>query len=153
MERWADPLRDAPALAQVFYNAIRRGPSPYTDAQRAAWLPAVPDTEAFAQRLAAQSVALSERDGSPIGFMTLAADGYVDLAYILHAERGAGVFGRLFQMIEQRAHGQGNERLWTHASLLAQPAFRKHGFSIIQHETVTRSGEVLARAEMEKALR
>ena len=35
-------IGDAAQLADVFFAAVREGPSPYTEAQRAAWLPDKP---------------------------------------------------------------------------------------------------------------
>ena len=143
---------DAPALAQVFYDAVRLGPSPYTEAERMAWVPEVPDANAFATRLAAHQVAAAKVKGQLVGFMTLDATGYIDLVFILNAYRGQGIFRALFAVIEEKANAQALPRLSTHASLTAQPAFQAMGFSVIQHETVTRAGEELRRAEMEKHL-
>lgn len=143
---------DAEALADVFFRAVREGPSPYSDAQRAAWLPAPPDTADFAARLAAQHVVLAEVAGAPVGFMTLDAEGYVDLAFILPTHRGRGVFRALCDAVERRARQQAATRLSTHASLMAQPAFRAVGFAVIHHETVERAGQELPRALMEKRL-
>ena len=152
MLRWADPDQDAAALSQVFFDAVRDGPSPYTQAQRMAWMPQAPAPEVFADRLRAQHVVLAEAKGTVVGFMTLAEDGYLDLAYILPSHRGSGLFGMLYRKLEAAARELGIARLHTHASLMAQPAFRKVGFLTIQNETVERAGEHLQRAEMEKHL-
>ncbi|WP_366874569.1 GNAT family N-acetyltransferase [uncultured Roseobacter sp.] len=67
--------------------------------------------------------------------------------------QGTGLFRKLYDHIEQWARGRREPRLWTHASLMAQPAFRAMGFLVIHHETVVRDGQSLARAEMEKRLK
>ncbi|WP_299826501.1 GNAT family N-acetyltransferase [uncultured Roseobacter sp.] len=151
MIRWATP-QDADALAQVFYMAVRDGPSPYTEAQREAWLPAPPGGSDWAARLAAVHIAVAEVACRPVGFMTVEPGGYIDLAFILPAHHGTGLFRKLYGHVERWAREAGETRLWTHASLMAQPAFRAMGFSIIHHETVERSGESLTRAKMEKML-
>ncbi|MEM9576387.1 MAG: GNAT family N-acetyltransferase [Pseudomonadota bacterium] len=143
---------DAPALAQVFYKAVREGPSPYSDAQRAAWMPHPLDPVAFADRLADKQVMLCEDRGEAIGFMTLEPGGYIDLASILPPYRGRGVFRTLYVEIEALARQENEARLWVHASLMAQPAFQAMGFLVMHHETVARAGQQLARAEMEKHL-
>lgn len=151
MIRWATP-RDADALAQIFYAAVRHGPSPYTEAQREAWLAAPPCGPDWAVRLAALHVALAEVDGRPTGFMSVEPGGYIDLAFILPERHGTGLFRRLYDQVEGWARDAGEARLWTHASLMAQPAFRAMGFLVIHHETVERHGESLTRAKMEKTL-
>jgi putative acetyltransferase len=152
MQIRAAKAEDAPALALVVYTAVHEGPSFYTPEQRAAWMPALPQTEAFAARLAGKYVAKGEEAGIIMGFMTLEEGGYIDLAFILPEYRGRGLFRSLATQIEATARMCGEPRLWTHASLTAQPAFRAIGFSVIQHEMIERAGETLARAEMEKGL-
>ncbi|GFE48957.1 hypothetical protein So717_07100 [Roseobacter cerasinus] len=152
MIRWAKP-EDAEALAQVFYAAVHEGPSLYTAAQRASWLPHPPEGQAWAERLAPLQVAVAEVSTEIVGFMGLGTDGYVDFAFVHPAHQGTGVFRRLSGHIEAQARAAAEPRLWTHASLMAQPAFQAMGFSIIHHETVQRAGESLQRAKMEKTLR
>jgi putative acetyltransferase len=144
---------DAPALARVFFAAVREGAGLYTEAERAAWLPAPPEPVAFAARLARNAVVVAEASGAPVGFITLDAAGYIDLAHVLPGHQRRGVFRALYARLEVLARVEGMQRLSVHASLMAQPAFRAAGFAVIQHETVRRGGEVLARAEMEKYLR
>ncbi len=143
---------DALDLAQVFFAAVREGPSPYTEAQRAAWLPHPPERDAFAVRLASKHVFLCEEIDGVIGFMTLEETGYIDLAYIRAGYRNRGVFRALFAAVEETARVHAMPRIWVHASLMAQPAFRAMGFLVMHHETVERSGQQLARALMEKHL-
>lgn len=150
--RWARE-EDAPALAQVFFDAIRQGDSPYTQAQRVAWMPAPPDPTEFAARLRQYHVAVATVSGQPVGFMAMTPEGYFDLAFILFRHRGRGCFRRLYALLEKRAIEDDVARLTVHASLDAQPAFQSVGFSVIRHETVKRAGETLQRAEMEKYLK
>ena len=144
---------DAEALAAVFYAAVRKGDSPYSEAERAAWLPEQLTATAMVKRTEGLFVAVVEEDARVIGFMGLReADGYVDLAFVLPEARGQGAFRLLFESIEERARQLDVSRLWTHASLMAQPAFRAMGFRVIHHETIDRAGEQLRRALMEKPL-
>lgn len=152
MIRWATP-EDLDALGQVFYAAVREGPSPYTEAERIAWVPEQPRGATWRARLAPLQIAVAEVEGKAVGFMGLGCDGYVDMAFLHPDHRGAGLFRRLCAQIETGAREAAEPRLWTHASLTAQPAFQAMGFSIIHHETVERKGERLQRALMEKALR
>ncbi len=143
---------EADVLGQVMWDAIHGGRSLYTPAQRNAWLADPPVGEAWAKKLAAQSVWVAVESGVPIGFITLATGGYIDLAFVMAAGRGRGVFSALFVALEHEVIARRMPRLWTHASLMAEPAFAAKGFHVIAREMVDRAGQTLARAEMEKML-
>ncbi|WP_373475009.1 hypothetical protein [Sphingorhabdus sp.] len=55
-------------------------------------------------------------------------------------------------MIEEKARSQDEPRLWTHASLMAQPAFAALGFTVIEHQVVQIGDQHLDRAIMEKVI-
>lgn len=147
-----DTPEDYDTLGLVMFEAIRTGPSPYSEAQRLAWLAAPPKGPDWQARLARQYVVVAQPKARLAGFMTLRPDGYLDLAYITPAARGAGLFRRLYAAIEMEAKAQGLGRIKSHASLMAQPGFATLGFHVIRHEVVERAGQQLARAEMEKRL-
>ena len=143
---------EAEALGQIMWDAIHREHSHYTPAQRMAWLPASATGEIWEGKLASQSIWVAHDGDRRVGFITLGDNGYVDLAYVAAAAQGRGVFSALLAALEAEARDRTVPRLWTHASLMAQPAFIARGFHVIRHETVERSGQRLARAEMEKVL-
>lgn len=145
-------VREADALGQIMWDAIHHGPSLYSTAQRAAWMPVVPAGTGWAKRLGDQRIWVAERAGHLAGFVTLADAGYVDFAYVSPQAQGQGVFRALMTTLENAARADAEPRLWTHASLMAQPAFARLGFRVIRHETVERNGQTLDRAEMEKSL-
>lgn len=149
--RKAEPA-DYETLGQVMFTAIRDGDSPYTQAQRAAWMPKPNAGPTWAHRLSQHHVWLAEQAHGAVGFMTLDSAGYIDLAYILPSARGQGVFGALLTEVEYCATQRRLTRLSTHASLMAEPAFAHYGFSVVKRETVTRASESLRRAEMKKVL-
>ncbi|MFV0383713.1 GNAT family N-acetyltransferase [Paracoccus sp. (in: a-proteobacteria)] len=141
---------DLPLLGEVAHDAVHNGAGPYSQAQRAAWLPDVPD---WAARLADQSVALAEQGDRIAGFMTLLyPEGYVDLAFIRPDTRGRGMFRALCTLIETRALEIGIACLHTHASLMAEGPFAACGFELVARESVERNGQSLQRAEMRKLL-
>ncbi|MFT7058059.1 MAG: putative acetyltransferase [Pseudorhodobacter sp.] len=145
--RWATAA-DYDRLGEVMYDAIRNGRSLYTEAHRAAWMPRAYRGEKWHVRLAAQKVLLA-KDGPEIaGFLSLTSDGYIDLAFIRPQSQGKGLFRALYQT--QEADAQTLPRLWTHASLMAQPAFAAVGFGVVKHEMVYISGLAFERAEMAK---
>lgn len=144
--------RDHDALGKLMFEAVRNGPSSYTEAQRAAWVPEPRSGAAWNERLADQTIVLDERGSAIRGFMTLRDDGYIDFAYIHPDCRGEGLFRTLFVELRRIAVARGDERLWVHASLMAQPAFSAMGFAIIRRETVEIGDQALDRFEMEMAL-
>lgn len=149
--RWAS-ADDGERLADIMFDAVRNGESRYTEAQRAAWVPARRSGPEWDQRLQGQEILVAEQDGEAVGFMSLAAGGYVDFAYIRPEAQHKGLFRRLLERIAERAAEKGEPRLWTHASLMAEPAFAKLGFAVRKRERVLIGGQVLDRCEMEMSL-
>lgn len=149
--RWAGE-GDYDALGQVMFDAVRSGRSLYSEAQRRAWVAAPRAGAAWRERLAAQQVVLAEADDVVQGFMSLSPDGYIDFAYIRPPFQRTGLFRRLFTAVQDKASELAIPALWTHASLMAQPAFAAVGFVVIQRETVALGGETFDRFKMEKPL-
>lgn len=150
--RWATQA-DHATLADVMYDAVRHGPSRYSEAQRAAWVPERRSGDTWDQRLARQDVIQARNpEGETLGFMSLDAEGYIDFAYIRPAAQGSGLFRRMFDAIEQKARDKCEQRLWVHASLMAQPAFARMGFTAVEQQVVHIGEQSFERAEMEKSL-
>ena len=152
MIRWVPAKDAATILSTIQFRAVREGPSLYSQAQRQAWVAKPHLPEKLAARLGEAEAAIYRRDGEDVGVMTLAGDGYIDMAFILPEHQGTGVFRALFEAVEARARALGQVRLYTHASLMAQPPFQALGFQVIHQETVERAGQSLPRALMEKYL-
>lgn len=148
---WATPT-DYDDLADIVFDAVRNGPSKYTQSQRAAWVPVRRGGEEWAARLKGQVIAIARDGNRAVGFMSLAPEGYIDFAFIRPEAQGTGLFRRLFDMIEDKARSQNEPRLWTHASLMAQPAFAAVGFAVVEREVVQIGNEHFERAKMEKQL-
>jgi putative acetyltransferase len=148
---WATPT-DYDDLADIVFDAVRNGPSLYTEAQRAAWVPVRRGGEEWAGRLAGQVIAIARDETRIVGFMSLAPEGYIDFAFIRPEAQGSGLFRRLFAMIEELALAQNEPRLWTHASLMAEGAFAAVGFAVVERQVVEMGEVCLERAMMEKAL-
>ena len=143
---------DYGAIADVMFNAVRHGRSEYTEEQRRAWVPQPRSGCDWVARLDSQTIFVAMNSKSVIGFMSLAANGYIDFAYIQPFAQGTGVFRRLYQSIEKLAQNNGVARLWVHASLMAQPAFATMGFAITKREVIDFGEQCLARFEMEKRI-
>lgn len=146
--RWA-LASDYKELGDVMFDAVRNGPSLYTEMQREAWVEAPRQGSEWDERLTGQSIAVAELESRIVGFMSLMPDGYLDFAYIRPDHQGTGVFRKLYDMLLDLAHEQKLSRIYVHASLRAQPAFSAHGFEIIKKETVTLNEQEFDRFEMQ----
>ncbi len=148
---WATPTDNA-ELADVMFDAVRNGPSKYTQAQRAAWVPERRSGAEWETRLVAKDIAIGLDGIRILGFMSIEGGGYIDFAFIRPEVQGSGLFRRLFGMVQERARANAEPRLWVHASLMAQPAFAAVGFSVLEHQIVQIGDQDFQRAMMEKPL-
>lgn len=144
---------DADALGEVFHRAVREGAAArYDEAQVAAWSPAAPAGRDWAERLSDADTVVATEAGAPVGFMSVGANGYLDLAFVLPEAMGRGVSDALYAVLEGRARAAGLCHLTTEASLLAEPFLTRHGWMIVARQEVERDGITLKNARMEKWL-
>ena len=149
--RWAT-AEDSELLADIMFDAVRNGESAYNEHQRAAWVPAPRSGPAWKARLQQQQIVVAEQDGKAVGFVSLAPGGYVDFAYIRPEAQHTGLFRQLLEQVVDKAIATGESRLWTHASLMAEPAFANLGFTVRKRERVRIGDQDFDRCEMERAL-
>lgn len=144
---------DIAALTRVFYRAVREGAGPeYSTEQRAAWAPAPPEVEAWDKRLTPQTVFVAELDGQIIGFMSVKADGYIDLAFVDPDHIGHGVAQLLYDRLEAHAREYGMERLYSDASARARILFERQGWIIEAEQRPVLRGVELPNYRMSKQL-
>ncbi|MEM8822636.1 MAG: GNAT family N-acetyltransferase [Pseudomonadota bacterium] len=142
-------MSDVPALIDIFWCGVHEGAAPkYGPAQRRAWLPARPTSEAYAARLAGQTIFIAERGGTPVGFMTVSQNGLLDFAYVLPAERGQGTADILLAMVENHARASDIGRLTTRASDMARPFLARWGWRVTGDATVMRNGIAIPSTHM-----
>lgn len=143
---------DYDSLAEVMYDAVRNGETRYSEKQRQAWVPVRRGGQDWSDRLGRQEVVLVQTNEEILGFMSLERGGYIDFAYIRPKAQHTGLFRQLFERIVERARLNGERRLSTHASLMAEPAFAAVGFTVTTRETIPLGQEQLPRCEMEMCL-
>lgn len=143
---------DYEALAAVMFDAVRNGPSAYSEQQRRAWLPRPCGGPDWSKRLSMQTIFAAEEWGRLLGFLSLARGGYIDLAFIRPTAQGTGLFRELYRTLEDQAREDQELRLWLHASVTAQPAFSTVGFTVIREQTIRLGDQALRRFEMQKWL-
>lgn len=145
---------DLEAAVQLFTDAVHVGAAYHYDAaQRAAWAPRRADLDFWRSRFEKLHTLVAERDGQLIGFISHDDDGHIDLLFTSPASARQGVAGALYVRAETTLYARGVRELFTEASLVARPFFERHGFEVIEEETVNRRGVDLARARMRKKLR
>lgn len=144
---------DAKAAAQIFYDAVRQGAAEfYDEAQRAAWAVEVPNSEVWGDRLKAQITYVAVSDEQLVGYMTLADDGYIDLAFVRPDRIGTGVAKALYDAVQAKAVEFGALRLYSEASFLAKRFFERQGWSVVKQQIIERHGIKLTNFVMEKRL-
>lgn len=86
----------------------------------------------------------------PVGFMTLANDGYIDLAFVDPAHQRRGIGGLLYTQIEALAREAKMERLYSEASHLVRGLFEQKEWTVVQEQQIERAGVRLTNFLMEK---
>ncbi len=144
---------DAAAVARIFFDAVHEGTRDhYTAEQRRAWAGDKPNPTRWLERLRIMIVFVAEMAGELVGFMTIDADGFVDLAFVSPSVSGSGVGWRLYLEVEKKARLLGAHRLHTEASLKARPFFERQGWTVSEKQTVVKKGVALTNFRMRKIL-
>lgn len=144
---------DAAATANIFFDAVRLGSvGHYNEAQRQAWAPEVPDNSTWLKRLGPQMVFVAVRDGEAVGFMTMKANGHIDLAFVRSDKIGQGIAHKLYLAIEAKAISAQIKRLTSDASHMARPFFERQGWRVVSEQSVPRDEVSLTNFVMEKIL-
>ncbi|WGF87748.1 GNAT family N-acetyltransferase [Marinivivus vitaminiproducens] len=144
-------LEDAAATLAVFRSAVHEGAArDYTQAQRAAWAPAIMDETAWASRRAAKPGWVAEIDGAVVGFTDLEPDGHIDMLFVAARFHRRGVAAALYRAVEHAARDAGLARLTVEASLTARPFFERQGFSVTTMQNKRLRGQVLTNCRMER---
>lgn len=144
---------DAAAVARIFFCAVHEGTREhYSYTQRLAWGGEEVSPDAWRDRLEGVIGFVAELEGEPVGFMTIEASGYIDLAFVLPSMAGTGVGFRLYEAVEAKARELGARVLTTNASKTARPFFERQGWEVVTKQSVERQGVGLTNFKMRKAL-
>ncbi|NEZ45182.1 GNAT family N-acetyltransferase [Paenibacillus alvei] len=149
-------VEDIDQLVALFYDTVHTvNAKDYTAAQLQAWAPADEQEEKLArwtESLSQHLTYVAIRDNELIGFSDMAADGYLDRLYVHKDAQRQGVATALLSKLEQQARNLGLDEMRTDASITARPFFERHGFCMIQAQTVKRRGIDLVNYKMSKRL-
>ncbi len=146
---------DAPAVAALFHDTILSvNVGDYSVAQVEAWAGPAPEPEMWEKRIAADSNArqmfVATKEGQVVGFAEVEGDGHLDTLYVHHDFQGRGIASRLLDRIEAEAKHREIQRLYTEASITAEPFFRGRGFSVVRPQLVEVRGRTFRNFVMEK---
>jgi putative acetyltransferase len=92
-------------------------------------------------------------DSRIAGFIAYEDGDHVDLLFTAPDFVRRGVASALYEGVEATLTAKGVRELFTEASLVARPFFARHGFEVIEQETVVRRDIELVRFRMRKTLR
>lgn len=144
---------DGEAAGIIFFDAVHQGAAAhYTRAQRIAWAGEHPNPLGWRTRLVGVEGFVAKIAGALVGFMTIDAKGYIDLAFVRPEVAGSGVGWRLYEAVEARAQELGALRLTTEASKTAKPFFERQGWRVDQEQVVMKRDVPLTNFKMSKAL-
>ena len=146
---------DASAVAHLFHNTILNvNVGDYSVAQVEAWAGPAPVPEVWERRItedgSARKTFVATKEDRVVGFAELEGDGHVDTLYVHHQYQGCGIASALLDRIEAEARSLGLRRLYTEASITAEPFFRRRGFSMIRPQDVEVRGHTFRNFVMDK---
>ena len=146
---------DALAVAALFHDTILSvNVGDYSVVQVEAWAGPAPAPEMWEKRIAAdrdeRRMFVATKDGRVVGFAELEGDGHLDTLYVHHEFQGCGIASRLIDRIEAEARRREIHRLYTEASITAEPFFRGRGFSVVRPQIVEVRGHTFRNYVMEK---
>lgn len=136
-------LNDIPALKSLYLATITTVcAADYTPEQIRAWSATAERTESLARRIESQYfiVAISSND-EIIGFASFEEPDYLDMMYVHKDFQHRGVGGSLLKAIREKAFKFCATKIVSDVSVTARPFFEKHGFHLVQEQTV-RIGDI-----------
>ena len=144
---------DVPVLAAIFQASIEElTDEDYDDSQRNAWAAAADDEAAFGRKLQAALTIIATVQGAPVGFVTLAEQGRIEMLYVYPRAARQGVATLLCDAIEKLATGRGTKMLSVDASDTAKPFFEQRGYEGVRRQTVAIGDLWLGNTRMEKSI-
>ena len=145
--------KDAQAIAQLFHDTVRKvNIQDYSLAQVEAWSPEDIWFRNWDSISASRLVYVAEAEAKIIGFGELKHDGHIDCFYCHYQYQRQGVGGKIYRAIENKAGELNLTRLYTEASITAQPFFARQGFVTIKQQIVACRGEHFINYLMQKQI-
>ena len=142
---------DLDAVIEVFQRAVREvACRDYDPVQIAAW--STVDREEWEPWRLTRPTWVAIHDDKEIGFSDLEPDGHLDMMFVHPDHQGRGVASLLLAQVEAVAGQQGLTRIFTEASITAQPFFAHRGFALDRQDIIDLDGERFVIFRMSKPL-
>lgn len=123
--------RDAQPTWEAYQRAVRDTASAdYSPEQVAAWAPDTVDLAEWNERRLGAHTFVATLEDRVVGFSDVTDDGLLDMLFVHPAAGGRGVARSLVDAVVSKARELGLNRLHTHASRTARPAFERFGFVV-----------------------
>lgn len=144
---------DTQQIAQLFHNTVRKiNIQDYSEKQVAAWSPDDIYFRNWSKICSDRFTYVAVENLQIIGFGELETNGHIDCFYVHHNYQRQGVGSKIYQAIEIKARELKLTRLFTKASIPAQPFFVNQGFVVIKQQQVFCRGVPFINFLMEKLL-
>jgi len=147
---------DTSQIVTLFYETVHTvNAKDYSLEQIEAWAPKGEKEAKIAnwrESLSRNITYVAESDGKIIGFCDMTVTGYLDRLYIHKDFQGQGVASVLVQILEREAKSLKLDEISTNASITARPFFERHGYQMIQSQSVERKGVLLNNFKMVKKI-
>ena len=145
---------DAQDLAKIYYKTIHEvNAKDYSKIQLDAWAPEVSlEGENWLKKFEKTSPLVAVSEDTIVGFAEFESNGHIDCFYCHHEWIGLGVGAALMHAIHEIALDQSIPKIFVEVSITALPFFEKHGFKILEKQTVFIKDIGLTNFKMEKIL-
>lgn len=143
---------DAQDLAHIYYNTIHQvNAKDYSKIQLDAWAPEKRgQAEYWLKRSEKMNPLIATSNETVVGFAEFEPNGHIDCFYCHHEWVGKGVGTALMNAIHEMARDRKINRIFVEVSITALPFFEKHGFKILEKQTVFIGDIGLINFKMEK---
>ncbi len=122
---------DRAACALIYYRAIMEGTAAQLGmAERLTWARSPLPDLTRPDKLLDQWCWVAEADDGPTGFMSLCADGLLDMAFVIPEVMGKGTAAALYDVLVAKARAEGLDRLTVLASDWSRGFLIKRGWQV-----------------------
>ncbi|MCQ6560986.1 GNAT family N-acetyltransferase [Paenibacillus mendelii] len=147
---------DIQPIVSLFYETVHTvNKRDYTQKQLDAWAPqaeVASKLAAWTESLRRHITYIAEIDDVIVGFSDMTPAGHLDRLYVHKEFQGQGIASALVKRLESDARRLGLTEIDTEASITAKPFFQRHGYQMIQPQTLERRGVQLVNYKMIKHL-
>ncbi len=146
-------IEDLDQIRELFYETITTVNSKdYNPDQVAVWASGYENIEGWTAKINEQQFLVAENDGTITGFGSITNEGYLDFMYVHKDYQGRGIATKLLAKLEMLVNKMELTDLTSDVSITAKPFFLKHGFTVIEEQSVVVNGVTLTNYKMTKHL-